>query len=591
MFTVAALLSTGLVTPRMSVVPQPAPARGVDPMAAGELALGFDFGTSGARCALVDAEGNLVCSPPPYPWGERERRQTAADWEEALHSLLESVPEEERRRVSRIAVSGTSSSVLLCDETTGAAASDRGCRMYDFNVVKQAAESSGEDAMALIRSVAPDDHTVRSPTSALAKVIAWHCESPLQPNEKIAHQADFIANRLCGGGPIVSDWHNSLKASSHHRVSPWALIDRSVRVSAASHLSVAQLGFDVAALGFPSWMESGELGDVLNGRLPRVVMPGGLLGNLSPELAERLGMPEGAPPPSKRSEILQGGRRHDRLDRCIHRIGRSRHRRCCHLARLDAGDQAALGDARHRRITRDLFAQARHPLWFAYPWARPHGGSSDPRRILVPPPAGWAICGSWAARRTRVALCFASRWVALGQPVCARQSCAAATNARCANPMASKHERAHAGLTSERRRDQHAHVRRQGFTSDELVQLSTAIDPAQPPLHTNYYPLPAATVGERFPRADDGAVGVLEPVPEERSEFLHAILHGLGRVEAEGYSALKELGASELRRVLTCGGGAENPQWTQLREKMLEVPTSRAPQTDAALGAALLARG
>ena len=29
-------------------------------------------------------------------------------------------------------------------------------------------------------------------------------------------------------------------------------------------------------------------------------------------------------------------------------------------------------------------------------------------------------------------------------------------------------------------------------------------------------------------------VAVLEPVPEDRAEFLHAILHGVARVEAEG---------------------------------------------------------
>ena len=240
-------------------VPQPAPSRGIEPMSPGDLALGFDFGTSGARCALIDAEGNLVCSPPPYPWGKRERRQTAADWMDALNALLESVPATERRRVSRIAVSGTSSSVIIFDEATGKP-SERGVRMYDFNVMKQAVGESGETAMELIRAVAPDAHTVRSPTSALAKVVAWHCESPLLPTERIAHQADFIAAALTGG-PIVSDWHNSLK-----------------------------LGYDVAALEFPAWMKDGELGDILAGKLPPVVMPGGKMGTLCPELAERLDM-------------------------------------------------------------------------------------------------------------------------------------------------------------------------------------------------------------------------------------------------------------------------------------------------------------
>ena len=116
-----------------------------------------------------------------------------------------------------------------------------------------------------------------------------------------------------------------------------------------------------------------------------------------------------------------------------------------------------------------------------------------------------------------------------------------------------------------------------------------AIDPSAPPPHTDYYPLSANTVGERFPRADDSAMGVLTPVPDERRDFLHCILHGLAVVERDGYAALAELGASPLRQVLTSGGGAQNPQWTQLRQNMLGVPTARAKSIDAAYGAALLA--
>ena len=63
----------------------------------------------------------------------------------------------------------------------------------------------------------------------------------------------------------------------------------------------------------------------------------------------------------------------------------------------------------------------------------------------------------------------------------------------------------------------------------------------------------------------------------------------MARVEAEGYAALASLGASPLRRVLTSGGGAKNDVWSAMRERMLGVPTSRAPNTDAAYGAALLA--
>ena len=49
------------------------------------------------------------------------------------------------------------------------------------------------------------------------------------------------------------------------------------------------------------------------------------------------------------------------------------------------------------------------------------------------------------------------------------------------------------------------------------------------------------------------------------------------------------IGASELRRVLTSGGGSQNAQWTVMRQALLGVPTSRAANIDAAYGAALLA--
>ena len=42
-------------------------------------------------------------------------------------------------------------------------------------------------------------------------------------------------------------------------------------------------------------------------------------------------------------------------------------------------------------------------------------------------------------------------------------------------------------------------LREQGFDPDELATLSERIDPSVPPPHTDYYPLSAKTVGERFP--------------------------------------------------------------------------------------------
>jgi sugar (pentulose or hexulose) kinase len=53
---------------------------------------------------------------------------------------------------------------------------------------------------------------------------------------------------------------------------------------------------------------------------------------------------------------------------------------------------------------------------------------------------------------------------------------------------------------------------------------------------------------------------------------------------------LKELGATEVDQVFTAGGGAKNEKWTKIRERMLGLPVSRADQTEAAYGTALLAK-
>ena len=52
---------------------------------------------------------------------------------------------------------------------------------------------------------------------------------------------------------------------------------------------------------------------------------------------------------------------------------------------------------------------------------------------------------------------------------------------------------------------------------------------------------------------------------------------------------MKDLGATQVEEVFTAGGGAKNEKWTKIRERVLGLPVSRAIQTEAAYGAALLA--
>lgn len=137
-------------------------------------------------------------------------------------------------------------------------------------------------------------------------------------------------------------------------------------------------------------------------------------------------------------------------------------------------------------------------------------------------------------------------------------------------------------------------LRDQQFTNEELDELSTFIDPStDSPLE--YYPL--VNKGERFPVADAERLPMLEPKPESRVEYLHAILQGISDVERQGFEVLGELGAepSIPTQIWTCGGGARNDMWIQMRENRLskafgrQVSVKRALNTEASYGAAILA--
>ena len=400
------------------IVKAPSPSLG--PISNDACALGFDFGTSGVRCVIVDAAGKLVASPTGYMWGAAgERSQTAGDWEAALHAQLDALPADVVRRVERIAISGTSGSMLLVGEDGAPSAGRGNPRMYDFSVSKQGAAGSGEAALAQLRKCAPEGHTVCSATSALAKLLSYHHEAHLTDGERLAHQADYVASLLTGAPP-TSDWHNALK-----------------------------LGFDVRSLAYPDWLASGEIGEIVHERLPAVVRPGDLVGAVSAEVAARWGLPP--------SCTVVGGTTDS-------------------IAAFLAAGATEVGDA----VT--------------------SLGSTVAIKLLSSVPVDDASRGVYSHR-------LGNRWLVGG-----------ASNAGCAV------------------------LREQGFDTDELTRLSSDIDPESDPPHLSYYPLSANTVGERFPRPDDEAVGMLAPVPEQRSAFLHCILYvncrrRRRRTHAEGASS------------------------------------------------------
>jgi D-ribulokinase len=138
-------------------------------------------------------------------------------------------------------------------------------------------------------------------------------------------------------------------------------------------------------------------------------------------------------------------------------------------------------------------------------------------------------------------------------------------------------------------------LRQQGFSDEELIELSTKINPMSD-IDLAYYPL--VKPGERFPIADSEKAPLLEPVPDSRQDYLHGILQAISNVEKTGFQVLGELGASpgQPTKVMTCGGGSKNDMWIKMRQRILcssfgddSITVERALNTEASYGAAILA--
>ncbi len=132
-------------------------------------------------------------------------------------------------------------------------------------------------------------------------------------------------------------------------------------------------------------------------------------------------------------------------------------------------------------------------------------------------------------------------------------------------------------------------VLKQFFSDEALEQLSRQIEPSESS-GLDYYPLPA--VGERFPVADPHLAPRLEPMirSQQPQRFLHGLLEGMANIEQQAWNTLRQLGAPDPTIVFTAGGGAKNPAWLAIRQARIPCPVVVARHTEAAYGAALLAR-
>ncbi|NDR58706.1 FGGY-family carbohydrate kinase [Aliiruegeria sabulilitoris] len=126
-------------------------------------------------------------------------------------------------------------------------------------------------------------------------------------------------------------------------------------------------------------------------------------------------------------------------------------------------------------------------------------------------------------------------------------------------------------------------VLRHFFSDAELAALSEKIDAAQAS-DLDYYPL--IEPGERFPLNDPELQPRLEPRPADDAAFLHGIFEGIARIEAQCYAAISDADGERPTRVLSAGGGAQNPVFTAIRARHLGLTPENAAETEAAIGAA-----
>ncbi|HBL10838.1 MAG TPA: carbohydrate kinase [Cyanobacteria bacterium UBA11162] len=209
------------------------------------LYLGIDFGTSGARAVVIDAAGTIQAETE-YPFTEIIKTDVTTNWKNALFTLIEQIPSRIRRDITRVAIDGTSGTVLLCDRTGNPVSSPL---LYN--------DDRGVAIMEQLRTIAPANHVVLSATSSLAKLL-WLIQNSKSEihNYYFLHQADWLAF-LLHGQLGISDYHNALK-----------------------------LGYDPEKLCYPIWIEELSLTPIL----PKVLAPGTPVSEVKSDIYNQLGL-------------------------------------------------------------------------------------------------------------------------------------------------------------------------------------------------------------------------------------------------------------------------------------------------------------
>jgi sugar (pentulose or hexulose) kinase len=217
------------------------------------LFVGIDIGTSACRACAIDERAAIVAEARtglPAPTRNAARvEQHASVWWRALTETLDLLCKDlNPARVSRIAVDGTSATLLLCDRYGKPLTP---ALMYNDARSRSQAEH--------ILEIAPADCAAQGVASSLAKMLYLR-ETISEPIYLALHQADWLTGMLTGQFG-TSDENNALK-----------------------------LGYDPLQRRWPDWLSRLN---VQAEHLPEVLPAGSVIGTLSHRLAERWNLADG----------------------------------------------------------------------------------------------------------------------------------------------------------------------------------------------------------------------------------------------------------------------------------------------------------
>lgn len=212
--------------------------------------IGIDLGTSGCRGIAIDSSGNIKAqSVVDF---SNQHQQSPTEWWQATQTVLRKITSQiNHQHIQAIAVDGTSSTVLFCDDSGQPLTP---ALMYH--------DQRAQEQALFLQNHAPKDSAVLNPSSALAKIL-WLLDHHRPEGEfHIVHQADWIAGLLCRRFDF-SDINNVLKT-----------------------------GFDPVNKIWPLWLTDlfTEL-KISRTNLPKVYLPGTAFADINPHVAADLGLP------------------------------------------------------------------------------------------------------------------------------------------------------------------------------------------------------------------------------------------------------------------------------------------------------------